>query len=47
MQPETTQRKLIWWGINIVVLLYAFIPVITVVVFGRLMSRRAVDGAKP
>ena len=26
--------------------LYAFIPAITVVVFGRLMSRRAVDGAK-
>ncbi len=27
MQPETTNRKLMWWGVNIVVLLYAFIPV--------------------
>jgi multiple sugar transport system permease protein len=27
MQPATTQRKLIWWGINILVLLYAFVPV--------------------
>ena len=28
MQPETTNRKLMWWGINILVLLYAFIPVV-------------------
>ena len=28
MQTETTNRKLTWWGINIVVLLYAFIPVV-------------------
>jgi multiple sugar transport system permease protein len=27
MRPETTNRKLLWWGINILVLLYAFIPV--------------------
>jgi multiple sugar transport system permease protein len=27
MQSETTNRKLMWWGINILVLLYAFIPV--------------------
>jgi multiple sugar transport system permease protein len=27
MQTETTQRRLIWWGVNILVLLYAFIPV--------------------
>jgi multiple sugar transport system permease protein len=27
MQPETTNRKLMWWGINILVLLYAFVPV--------------------
>src|SRR4029453_9597253 len=27
MRPETTNRKLTWWGINILVLLYAFIPV--------------------
>ena len=31
MQTETTQRKLIWWGVNILVLLYAFIPVIWIV----------------
>ena len=31
MQPETTNRKLMWWGINILVLLYAFIPVIWIV----------------
>ncbi len=31
MQSETTQRKLIWWGINIIVLLYAFIPVVWLV----------------
>ena len=28
MQTETTNRKLMWWGVNILVLLYAFIPVI-------------------
>jgi multiple sugar transport system permease protein len=27
METETTQRRLIWWGVNILVLLYAFIPV--------------------
>ncbi|WP_433379301.1 carbohydrate ABC transporter permease [Actinoplanes sp. CA-142083] len=27
MQPATTNRKLMWWGINILVLLYAFVPV--------------------
>ena len=27
VQPETTNRKLMWWGVNIVVLLYAFVPV--------------------
>jgi len=27
VQPATTQRKLLWWGINILVLLYAFVPV--------------------
>jgi multiple sugar transport system permease protein len=31
MQPETTNRKLTWWGINILVLLYAFVPVIWIV----------------
>jgi ABC-type glycerol-3-phosphate transport system permease component len=28
MQSETTNRKLMWWGVNALVLLYAFIPVI-------------------
>ena len=31
MQTETTNRKLMWWGVDIVVLLYAFIPVIWIV----------------
>jgi ABC-type glycerol-3-phosphate transport system permease component len=31
VQTETTQRKLIWWGVNIIVLLYAFIPVFWIV----------------
>jgi ABC-type glycerol-3-phosphate transport system permease component len=31
MQTETTQRKLIWWGVNALVLLYAFIPVVWIV----------------
>ena len=31
MQTETTQRKLTWWGVNILVLLYAFVPVIWIV----------------
>ena len=28
MQTETTNRKLTWWGVNVLVLLYAFIPVV-------------------
>ena len=31
MQTETTQRKLTWWGVNVLVLLYAFIPVVWIV----------------
>src|SRR5919206_1072098 len=31
MRPETTNRKLMWWGINALVLLYAFIPVFWIV----------------
>ncbi len=31
MQTETTQRKLIWWGVNALVLLYAFVPVVWIV----------------
>ena len=31
MQPETTTRKLGWWGVNTIVLLYAFIPVVWII----------------
>ncbi|MCW2506046.1 MAG: Binding-protein-dependent transport system inner rane component [Actinomycetia bacterium] len=31
MRPETTNRKLMWWGVNLVVLLYAFVPVVWIV----------------
>ena len=31
MQPETTNRKLMWWGVNVIVLLYAFVPVLWIV----------------
>ncbi|HEX8203460.1 MAG TPA: hypothetical protein VF590_23490, partial [Isosphaeraceae bacterium] len=31
METETTQRKVTWWVINVVVLLYAFVPVIWIV----------------
>ena len=31
MQTETTQRKYMWWGVNVLVLLYAFVPVVWIV----------------
>jgi multiple sugar transport system permease protein len=31
VETETTQRKLGWWGVNVLVLLYAFIPVVWIV----------------
>ncbi len=31
MQNETTQRKAIWWGVNALVLVYAFVPVFWIV----------------
>jgi multiple sugar transport system permease protein len=31
MRQETAQRKWTWWGINTIVLLYAFIPVVWIV----------------
>lgn len=31
MQNETTQRKAIWWGVNALVLFYAFVPVFWIV----------------
>ena len=31
MQTETTQRKLTWWAVNVLVLLYAFVPVVWIV----------------
>ena len=31
MQTETTQRKYMWWGVNVLVLLYAFVPVLWII----------------
>jgi multiple sugar transport system permease protein len=31
MQTETTNRKFMWWGVNALVLLYAFIPVVWII----------------
>jgi multiple sugar transport system permease protein len=31
MQTETTQRKYMWWGVNLLVLIYAFVPVIWII----------------
>jgi multiple sugar transport system permease protein len=31
VQTETTQRRLTWWAVNVLVLLYAFIPVVWIV----------------
>ena len=31
MESETTNRKLTWWGVNAIVLLYAFIPVVWII----------------
>jgi multiple sugar transport system permease protein len=44
METETTQRKLSWWGINILVLLYAFIPVIWIVSLSLKDSATLNDG---
>src|ERR1700712_3002872 len=44
MQTETTNRKLMWWGVNILVLLYAFIPVIWIVSLSLKDSATLNDG---
>jgi multiple sugar transport system permease protein len=44
METETTQRKLGWWGVNILVLLYAFIPVIWIVSLSLKDSATLNDG---
>jgi multiple sugar transport system permease protein len=44
VQPETTNRKLMWWGVNILVLLYAFIPVIWIVSLSLKDSASLNDG---
>jgi multiple sugar transport system permease protein len=31
METATTQRKAIWWGVNAIVILYAFIPVVWII----------------
>jgi multiple sugar transport system permease protein len=44
VQPETTNRKLMWWGVNTLVLLYAFIPVIWIVSLSLKDSATLNDG---
>jgi multiple sugar transport system permease protein len=44
MQTETTQRKLTWWGVNILVLLYAFVPVIWIISLSLKDSATLNDG---
>jgi ABC-type glycerol-3-phosphate transport system permease component len=44
METETTQRKVTWWVINVVVLLYAFIPVFWIVSLSLKDSATLNDG---
>jgi multiple sugar transport system permease protein len=44
MQTETTQRRLGWWGVNILVLLYAFIPVFWILSLSLKDSQTLNDG---
>jgi multiple sugar transport system permease protein len=44
MQTETTQRRLTWWGVNVLVLLYAFIPVIWIISLSLKDSATLNDG---
>lgn len=44
MQTETTNRKLTWWGVNIVVLLYAFVPVVWILSLSLKDSATLNDG---
>ena len=44
METATTQRKLGWWAINVLVLLYAFIPVVWIVSLSLKDSATLNDG---
>ncbi len=44
MQTETTQRKYMWWGVNVLVLLYAFVPVIWIISLSLKDSATLNDG---
>ena len=44
METETTQRKLIWWGVNILVLLYAFVPVFWILSLSLKDAAKLTDG---
>ena len=44
METETTQRKLGWWGVNVLVLLYAFIPVVWILSLSLKDSATLNDG---
>jgi ABC-type glycerol-3-phosphate transport system permease component len=44
METETTQRKVTWWVINVLVLLYAFIPVFWIVSLSLKDSATLNDG---
>lgn len=44
MQNQTTNRKLMWWGVNVLVLLYAFIPVVWIISLSLKDSATLNDG---
>ena len=44
MQSETTNRKLMWWGVNAIVLLYAFVPVVWIISLSLKSSATLNDG---
>ena len=44
METVTTQRKLAWWGVNIIVLLYAFLPVVWILSLSLKDSATLNDG---
>ena len=44
METETTQRKISWWAINVVVLLYAFLPVVWILSLSLKDSATLNDG---
>ena len=44
MQTETTNRKLMWWGVNAIVLIYAFVPVVWILSLSLKDSATLNDG---